>query len=124
MNRTLGFTLIEIMVALAIFTVVSVTLIRTSSLSVRQSGQLLDRTTAWSLAENEMTRIRLLERSDETFPAAGTDRRVIELSRGSWEIETRIETTENEFVRRVTVSAFRSERTVPDARLVGFVGRY
>jgi general secretion pathway protein I len=119
-----GFTLIEVMVALAIFTVVSVTLIQTSTLSVRQTGLIQDRSTGWWLAENEMTRLRLLERTDENFPRTGTDRSLVELPDSSWEIETLVESTENDYVRRVTIAVYKNDQQSPAAQLVGFIGRY
>ena len=73
MIRLRGFTLVEVMVALAIFTVVAVTLVKTATLSVRHAGLIEDRSTAWWLAENEITRLRLMERTDENFPRIGTD---------------------------------------------------
>lgn len=124
MSRTRGFTLIEVMVALAIFTVVAVTLVKTATLSVRHAGLIEDRSTAWWLAENEITKLRLMERTDDNFPRVGSDRTTVDLASGSWELETQIESTENELVRRVTVLAFRSGIEQPVVEVVSFIGRY
>ena len=124
MIRSRGFTLVEVMVALAIFTVVAVTLVKTATLSVRHAGLIEDRSTAWWLAENEITRLRLVERTDENFPRVGTDRTSVDLSSDSWELETRVESTENELVRRITVLAYKAGSDQPIVEVIAFIGRY
>lgn len=124
MSRSRGFTLVEVLVALVVFTVVSVALVRNASQSLRQAGQIREKTVAWWLAENEMTELRIQPRSDTEFPGAGVNRKVVETESISWEIETRIELTENDFVRRVTVQVYREEQDSPSAVLTGFLGRY
>ncbi len=119
-----GFTLVEVMVALVVFAVVSVALVRNTTMSLRQAGILEDRTIAWWLAENEMTALRMRQRSDENFPAVGTDTEFIETGNAEWEVSARIESTENDWVRRVVVSVYKDGRETPSAELIGFLGRY
>ena len=124
MKRRLGFTLIEVMVALVVFSVVSVALVKNTTTSLRQSGMIEDRTIAWWLAENEMTSLRMLPRSDDSYPNSGTSREVVEINDGSWDVETTVETTENDYVRRIVISVYRENQEDPKARLIGFLGRY
>jgi general secretion pathway protein I len=119
-----GFTLIEVMVSLVIFSVVSVALVKNTSMSLRQTGKIEERTTAWWIAENEMTRLRLLPKTDENFPGSGVERSSVETSSADWEVEARIESTENEFVRRVVVEVYKNDQEAPSASLIGFLGRY
>lgn len=119
-----GFTLIEVMVSLVIFSVVSVALVKNTSMSLRQTGKIEERTTAWWIAENEMTRLRLLPKTDENFPGSGVERSSVETSSADWEVEARIESTENEFVRRVVVEVYKNNQETPSASLIGFLGRY
>lgn len=119
-----GFTLIEVMIALVVFAVVSVALVKNTSMSLRQSGMIEERTIAWWLAENEMTRLRVLPRSDENFPGSGVSRTTVEMTTADWEIETLIEATENDFVRRVVVTVYKDSRSESSAELIGFLGRY
>ena len=122
--RSRGFTLVEVMIALAVFAVVSVALVNNSTSSLRQAGMIQDRTVAWWLAENEMTRLRLQPRDDENFPSAGIVRKSAEVAYFEWELETLIESTENDFVRRITIRVFRGTADEPVSELIGFLGRY
>lgn len=124
MKANRGFTLVEVMVALVVFAVVSVALVRNTTQSLRQAGQIQEKTIAWWLAENQMSALRMLERSDNNFPSVGVSREVIETGDVSWEVETDIESTENDFVRRVVVSVYRESNDVSSVELVGFLGRY
>ena len=102
----------------------SVALVRNTTQSLRQAGQIQEKTIAWWLAENQMSALRMLERSDNNFPSVGVSREVIETGDVSWEVETDIESTENDFVRRVVVSVYRESNDVSSVELVGFLGRY
>ena len=124
MMRERGFTLVEVMVALVVFAVVSVALVRNTTLSVRQAGMIQDKTIAWWLAENRMTSLRMLERSDASFPSVGVSRKVVATGDVRWEVETDIEATENEFVRRVVINVYRESGETASAELIGFLGRY
>ena len=124
MMRERGFTLVEVMVALVVFAVVSVALVRNTTLSVRQAGMIQDKTIAWWLAENRMTSLRMLERRDANFPSVGVSRKVVATGDVRWEVETDIEATENEFVRRVVINVYRESGETASAELIGFLGRY
>ena len=124
MKQGRGFTLIEVMVALAVFSVVSVALVKNTSTSLRLSGMIEDRTIAWWLAENKMTSLRMLPRTDDSYPNSGTSREVVEMDDTSWDVETTVETTENDYVRRIVISVYRENQEDARARLVGFLGRY
>ena len=71
-----------------------------------------------------MTNLRLLPKSDEDYPGVGVRREVVEMGDVSWEIETEIDATENDFVRRIQVNVYRDNRENPAAELIGFLGRY
>ena len=124
MNRARGFTIIEILIALVIFSVVSVALVKNVSTSIRHAAIVEEKTIAWWLADNQMTKLRLSPRVEENFPSAGTDRELIEQDDVSWEIETRIEGTENEYVHRVVISVYKNTADDSKAELIGFIGRY
>ena len=119
-----GFTLVEVMVALAVFAIVSVALVGNSMSTLRQAGIIQDRTLATWLAEDEITKLRLQPRNQENFPRPGTLRQTSEIGRVEWSIEIEIEESENDDIQRVTVRVYRATESEPTTELVGFLGRY
>ena len=119
-----GFTLIEVMVALSVFAIVSVALVANSTSTIRQTGIIRERTVATWLAEDQITALRMRRRSEENFPVLGTNRVLLESAGVRWDIETEIESTENDYVRRVTVRVYRDSTQEVASQLVGFLGRH
>ena len=122
--RVRGFTLIEVMVALSVFAIVSVALVANSTSTIRQTGIIRERTVATWLAEDQITALRMRRRSEENFPVLGTNRVLLESAGVRWDIETEIESTENDYVRRVTVRVYRDSTQEVASQLVGFLGRH
>ena len=119
-----GFTLIEIMIALFVFSLVSVALMKNISLALQQSSRVETRVESWWLAENHMTRLRMMPRSAENFPSEGTSRESIRLGDKEWEVEVEIQDTENDNVRRVVVRVYEDFPDEVSSELVGFLGRH
>ena len=122
--RNRGFTLIEVMVSLAVFAIVSVALVGNSASTLRQASIIQDRTVATWLAEDQITTLRMRQRNEENFPGPGKDRLFMESAGVSWDIETEIEATENDYVRRVVVRVYRDSAEEPTSELIGFLGRH
>ena len=120
-----GFTLLEVMIAMAIFAVVSGALIRSAAQTVKQTGIIQERTLAYWIAENHLNQQRFLPRNDENFPGIGTDRSTVTMADQDWEIVMDVEATENIDMRRIIVTVFRStDRDNDVVELSGFIGRH
>jgi general secretion pathway protein I len=120
-----GFTLLEVMVAVAIFAIVSAALIKNATQTVYQTRLIQERSLAYWIAENQLNEIRSQSREDNNYPSPGSDRRSVVMANKDWEIVVDYESTENADMRRVIVSVFHPEDL--DNRVVeltGFVGRY
>ena len=113
-----GFTLLEIMIAVAIFAIASAALIRSAAQTVKQTNIIQERTLGYWIAENELNQIRSTQRNDSTFPSPGSDRIDLTMANRDWEVVIDYEATENPDMRRVVVI---DNRIV---ELVGFVGKY
>jgi general secretion pathway protein I len=119
-----GFTLLEIVITVAIFAAASTALLKSSAQAVFQTQGVQDRTIGFWLAENELERLRSAPRTEEYFPAIGTDRENVTMANRDWELKIQVESTENPDMRRVIVTVFaEQDLDVNVASLVGFIGK-
>lgn len=117
-----GFTLIEVMIALLIFSIGSIALTKGMSQVVGQQSRLEQKTFASWIAENRYNELAVSSR----FPDPGEIKEEIEYAGRDWQIEEKIIKTPNPFMRRIeiTVSLFNSEDNGSSSVLsiTGFIG--
>jgi general secretion pathway protein I len=125
MRRNDGFTLLEVLVALAIFAVVAASVYATSARSLRNAARLEDKTLATWIADNRITEMQLAP----TPPGAGRENGEVELGGRRWQWQSEVEDTSEPTMRRVTLwVAERQGGSTGDiedraaVRLVGFIG--
>ncbi len=124
-SHSRGFTLLEIMISLAIFSVVASALVRNTSLAVRQTAIVNERTLAWWVAENHLNELRASPRVAGNYPAIGTQRSSVTMSDREWELVSTVRATENEDMRRIVVTVYKADdSTVPVVALDGFFGKH
>ncbi len=114
-----GFTLLEIMVALMIFSVCAATLIQQSGRNLRQLHQLETRTLANWVAENELERLRL-----QGFPATGKQSREINFASLRWQVIQDVSVTNNSDLKKVIVDVSPADEQDNRYRLIGFLGKH
>ena len=122
-----GFTLIELMVALAVVAIVATTVIVRGGETAAQTYSLERRALArWAL-ENEVERARLQQMVNRDPLPAGTKRRRVNLGSREWLIVEDIFATSHPSLSRIEYSVFSLE----DGREVGpvdtmttFIGQY
>ncbi len=95
-----GFTLLEVMIALLIFTIGAAGLIKGMSQIVTQHTRLEDKTFANWIAENRFHELRLAK----TFPSPGEKKEDVEYASKEWVVVEKIIKTPNPFMRRVEIS--------------------
>ena len=123
--RASGFTLIEVLIALAVFAAVGITLAKNASTVVLQTSRMQEKALAWSVASN-VANNRFIRVEDES-PIERTGRKTQEVLQAnrSWFVETTLGSTDNEDLKALTVSV--SDADTPDDVLVTlntFVGRH
>ncbi|AOE84586.1 type II secretion system minor pseudopilin GspI [Pseudomonas sp. TCU-HL1] len=126
MRASRAFTLIEVLVALAVFAVVAASVLTASARSLQIASRLEDKTLAMWIADNRLTELQLRE----TPPGSGRDQGELDFAGRRWEWLSQIEGTSDPALRRVTLwVAPRPTRGTggkleerATVRLVGFVG--
>lgn len=123
MKAPRGFTLLEVLVALAIFATVVGAVLAASSRSLRNAEQLELKTLAGWIADNRIAELQL------ATPPSGVGREAgdLEFAGRRWETLSEVEATSDKGMRRVTVwVALRLERgtgvPVPERAVLSLTG--
>ena len=116
-----GFTLLEIMVALAVAAIGLGAASRAMTQNVDVAQQLEIRTVANWVASNRMAELRMLRQ----FKGGGSSRSQEELAGRTWRIQEEYFSTNDPNLARVQITVYEDqERERPAAVEVGFLGRY
>jgi general secretion pathway protein I len=115
-NHARGFTLVEVLVALAIVAVALMASLRAAGGLAESAGEMRLRTLAQWSAENRLARIRI----EAEWPPPG--RRSSPCAQAGVELvcEEEVFQTPNPFFRRVEISVLDADRQRRLARLTGF----
>ncbi len=120
MNRSTrcGFTLIEVLIALAVVALALLALTRTAALEVRDFDALRERTLAGWVAANVLADARV----SGALPATGRSDGRVELGGRAWRWTRDVSATPDAEIRRIDVRVFAGEATDSVANLSGFAG--
>lgn len=121
MRPAQGFTLLEVMIALAIFALCASVLLEQSNRSLRQQHELELRTLARWVADNQLSELQLRA----AWMPPGVVEGEVAMANQSWYVETRVTATADPDLARVDVAvALAQARPAVLSRLTGFVGRH
>ncbi len=121
MRRAGGFTLIEVLVALAIAALGLAAALSVVTNSARNAGYFRDRTFASWIAQNKITEARLAS----TMPSVDKTTGDLDYAGQKWKWEQAVTQTEVPGMRRIDVSVRQADAdaAAPIATVSGFVGR-
>ncbi len=119
-SRQRGFTLLEVMVALAVLAIGMSALIKASSSATANTAYLNERTLASWVASNVLTELQL----SGQFPALGDKRGTTLMANHEWHWQMKVIKTELPTMHKVEVAVrSREESERPVSTLTGFVGK-
>lgn len=125
--RTEGFTLIEMLIALAIIAIVGLTLSSAVGSVIAQTYTLEQRLIAHWVAENHLARVRLARIGTTDALPTGRETERVRMSGRTWRIARESRETTHPWLRRVEIEVYEvaeGEDIGPLDTMVGFVGRY
>ena len=124
-GRAQGFTLLELLIAVAVFAVVAVTVYTRSGDTLVQLQVLEQRTMASWIAQNELALARIRQVANPEPVAIGSRSRKVLMGGRDWTVSVDVTGTSHAWLRRVEVAVTQAD--VGDAgvsTVVGFIGRY
>jgi general secretion pathway protein I len=118
--RSAGFTLIEILVALAVIAIGTVAVAAAVSGNVGNAAYIQDRTLAHWVAMNKVAELQVAQQ----WPSTGTEHGDSLLASQEWNWEVKVSDTDDPDVRRIDVQVFADQDQKQSlAALVAYVGR-
>lgn len=117
--RARGFTLIEVLIALAVVALALVALMRTAALQVQAADALRERTLASWVAANVLTETRLTT----AFPPVGRSDGHTRMAGRDWRWVREVSATPEASIRRIDVQVHAAGDAQPAAVLAGFAAQ-
>jgi general secretion pathway protein I len=114
-----GFTLLEVMVALAVLAIALGAIIKATGASAGDVGHLRDRTLASWVALNRINTLRLARK----WPDEGARKGMAEMAGREWRWEVQVSNTSDEDLRRLDITVYGEDDEAPLAALIAFRGR-
>lgn len=102
-TKQFGFTLIEILVALAVLAISLSALVKTVGETMSNASYLRDKSLAHWVAMNEVVRLRLAA----TWPALGVYRGTANMADRSWQWRAEVQVSADDDVHKVQLRVFR-----------------
>ncbi len=124
-SRQRAFTLLEVLVALAIFATVAAAVLTAAASSVRNAARQEDKALAGWIADNQLVELQLQRPS----PGTGRNQREVSYAGRDWQLQEAIDSTSDPAMRRVTLWVAPRDRRSSDSIeeraslvLTGFIG--
>lgn len=113
-----GFTLVEILVSLAILSIILGALVQSAGVATSNAGRMRDRAIAEWVASNRLAELQL----SPSFPETGSKNGEEEMFGKAWYWKTIVQKVEDDDLRRVDVEVRSSEDSQnPLVSIAGFV---
>jgi general secretion pathway protein I len=119
-SRAAGFTLLEVLIALAVLALALAAVISTAGSSTRAAASLRDKTFAHWVAMNQVTQARLAKK----WPDTGSSNGDSDMAGRGWHWEMTVSKTGDKYLRRIDIDVFTdSDDKRPVTSLTAFVAQ-
>ena len=119
-RKSSGFTLLEILVALAVVAIALSAIVNEVSNNVKNAAHLRDRTLAHWVAMNKIAEWH----TGGDWPSPGESHGDVQMAEQEWRWSIKVTNTDDEDIRRMDVEVRGDPKAAnPDASLIAYVGR-
>lgn len=119
MKSSRGFTLLEVLVAVAVLAVALAAILSGMARYADNASYIREKTIALWVAHNRLTEIK----TATGWPDTGTSDGKVDMAGISWKWSENVQTTPDEQLRRIDISVQREGSDTSIATLSGFIGK-
>ena len=119
MKRVTGFTLLEVLVALAVLAIAMAAVIKVSVSNTSNAAYLKEKTIAHWIAVNKANELRL----SETWPSVGNKKGSIVMATQEWRWQLKVSNTPDKNIRRMDIEVQHERELGGRASVTAFMGR-
>ena len=119
MRRAAGFTLLEVLVALAVLAIAMAAVIKVSASNTSNAAYLKEKTIAHWVAVNKANELRLAD----NWPSVGNKNGSVVMARQEWRWQVKVSNTPDKDIRRLDIEVQHERELGGKAVVTAFVGR-
>ena len=119
MKSARGFTLLEILVAVAILAIALAAILSGMARYADNASYIRQKTIALWVAHNRLSEIK----TEANWPSTGTSDGTVEMAGQNWKWVTNVQTTPDDYLRRIDVTVQHEGSDATLASLSGFIGK-